>query len=412
MPPALRLPPRSSPGLGDASSAINEINSALQQAGLPPDQVQSAITAYTGLDAASTSCILGILDGGPVTLTSLAPLIGAGLLATGVGAPIAAAVTALLPVLDGIIGMFSPPQEHCTWKVGYYCFNRVQPYGPTDPLWETWGQFQGGRPDDIAIHNWATWNGSVLGTTANCPACWIPVYQPFGSHPSSVLNRYGQVVHTDALGALPGFMEVMACELNTLDAPGAVLTPEQSFRRAYYHAWQAANEFAINGYKSPDYYALLKACADAWNRAHAPTATYTFQPISGPIPSVDQATSTFTCDPKKTYIGLLLSGVVNSSADQTTPRDHPPVTINIGPRIVKLNIGAIRKSTTNVATATAAAAPLSTPAKVAIGAGVVAGGAAVGVGIWAWATKQAYGEAWGQVWSRTKRVVAKPFKRR
>lgn len=395
-------------GLGD--DAVSQINSALQAAGLPPNQVQSAVQAYTGLDEASTNAIIGIVDGGPISLTTMAPLIGAGLLATGVGAPIAAAVTALLPVLDGIIGMFSGPQEKCTWKVGYFCFNRTQPYGPTDPLWETWEQFRGGVVDMTAIQSWATWNGSVLRPTANCALCWVSpaeagsitaVGQPFGTHPASVLNGAGQVVHTDALGALPGYMTVMACELTRLET-GASLSLVDGFRRTYYRAWQVANEYAINGYKSPDYYALLKACADAWNRAHSASTTYTFQPINAGIPDVDPNTSTFSCDPNVTYIGLLLAGVVNSSADQTTPRDHPPITINTGTRL------RIASNLRNAAASSSSSTSISTPAKVAIGASIIAGGAAIGVGIWALATKQAYGAAWDRVF----KVAAKPFKRR
>ena len=377
MPPALRTPigignsawrdPLWSAGIGQ--TATDQINAALQQAGLPPNEVQAAVQAYSGLDANSTAAVLGILDGGPINLETLAPLIGAGLAATGVGLPVVAAVTALLPVLDGIIGMFagSDQPQVCTWTVGptpgsAVCFNRIQPFGPTDPSWETFDQFAGGTIDQDAVTNY---RNMTFGAT--------------------VSNSRGQQIRVGDLGnAFPGFMTGIGCWLAAHpNAPAGV----DGFRFAYYKAWMANAEFAINGYQSADPYALLTACANAWNRGHSAHSTATFTPVtSGGAP----------CDD---YIGLLLAGAVDQ-------RDHPPVTINTGPRIILLNAGALRKQ---IAAQNAAKASSSSAAtKAAIGSAVVAGGAALGVGIWALATHQAYGAAWGKVWSGVK----KPFKKR
>ena len=156
------------------------------------------------------------------------------------------------------------------------------------------------------------------------------------------------------------------------------------FLYVYYQAWRANAEFSINGYKPADDYALLTSVTQAWNKIHAGTSTYTFQPVAPPS---SRACLNLYPGLRSHYPNLLIDGDVDGV-------DKPPVTINLGPRA--LTSSSLAGSSSG----------LSTGAKVAIGAGVAAGGAALGVGLYALITKQGYSTAW----DRLVRTIAKPFR--
>ncbi|MGH8749940.1 MAG: hypothetical protein ACREU5_12650 [Burkholderiales bacterium] len=267
------------------SAASEEISSALQTAGLTQDNIQNAVTAYTGLTADTQNAILGVINGGVSTFADLAPLIAAGLAATGVGAPVVAAVAAALPVLEAIVGALQPKPPACDWKIGATCITGIQPWGPTDPTWVPWAHFVSGITLDNATADLST-------GTANA----------------------------NVDGAYPWYRQTIACELAAMgDAP---TDPVLQFYRAYYLAWQAAHEYEVNGYQSPDDIALLTTVVQAWNAVHGATPTLTIVAMKPP----DTRTGPF-CLLAATgirYINLLLDGDV-------TGRRSPPITINLGP---------------------------------------------------------------------------------
>lgn len=252
--------------IGDAAS--DALQSALSSAGFSSDQVQQGITAYTGIDQNTQDAILGIATHGLQTAAQLAPIIAAGLLATGVGAPVAAVVAGLLPVVDDLLGLFAAKPPHCNFMVGPECVTSAQPYGPLDPRWIPFAVWLNAA---YAVDQLSGGEGSALG-----------------------LNTVERT--------FPLFWQVMHPELATLGTS----TLDQ-FKRAYYVAWKANEEFYINGYKAADPYALLTSVVKAWNATHLAAPTQTFAPGGS----------------DGSYITRLLNGDVDQ-------RRRAPVTVNLG----------------------------------------------------------------------------------
>jgi hypothetical protein len=268
--------------MGDVSED-DQIRAALEAAQLPPDQVKAAIAAHTGLSVNAQNAILDIIAGKKMSFSAIAPLVAAGLAATGVGAPIVAAVAATLPVLDAIAGIFAPGEEHCSWKVGALCIQAKQPYGPADPNWVTWEKFSAGM--DLET-------------------------------PASQNAANGMV---DA--AYPLYRMTIGCELARMGQAKKValgVAKPEDFLRAYYTAWHANAEYQLNGYTASDPYKLLLAVKEAWNRVHAPSATHTF--TRTPLQNLHNQ---FCQPPEVTYVGALINGDV-------TGHSWPDLTINLG----------------------------------------------------------------------------------
>ena len=431
MPPCLRVPAHFFPsglgspywrpaGLGDDS--VSSINTVLQEAGLPANQIQTAVQAYTGLDAASTNCVLGLVQGEiQPSFTALAPLISAGLLASGVGAPAAAVVAAALPVLDAIVSLFSSPQESCSWKVGAYCFTGKQPYGPQDPIWMTADQFlatwvppgwQVNQPScQWPPPGWDVVHGFEQGSVTNPCLATAPA-PTFGGTPGTFTDEfmwapsespYAWFRNTDGSAhifngvnngidqAFPFYRSTIDCDLRTMAATFGAPTAAKpypeiwGFLYVYYQAWRANAEFAINGYTPIAEYQLLTTVAGAWNKVHSSSSTMV---LSGINPPASRSPLNLYPWLQGHYPNLLIQG------GYVDNQDKAPITINLGPRIATSSSLAGSSS------------GLSTGAKVAIGAGVAAGGAALGVGLYALITKQGYSTAW----DRLVRTIAKPFR--
>jgi hypothetical protein len=133
--------------------------------------------------------------------------------------------------------------------------------------------------------------------------------------------------------------------------------------------------------------------AALWNSAHAPGATYTFQPVA-----IDPGHDWYD-PPHPTYLAWCLSGGP-SGYNMQSSFGAGPLTINTGDILppAKVTLPGLR----GITTYNQGQAPgMSTGAKVAIGALALGGAAAGGVGIWAWLTHQAYRKAWGKIWDET-----------
>jgi hypothetical protein len=231
------------------------------------------------------------VSGGPVNLKTLGPLIAAGLVATGVGAPVAAAVAAALPLIDVIAGMFAPKPDHCDWYIGALCVSDARPYGPEDPTWTSFASF---------VHDVA------------------PVKTALGTGGPPMLEA-----------AFPFYLSTIACELDAMNMqmgpvsvpnPVVMADPVKQFLKAYYLAWQANAEYVINGYKAANPYDLLKAAVAAWNNGHQSSSTYTFVPKNAP------SSRSGDCQPADvTYVSLLLAGGIDGQR-------YAPITLNTGPQ--------------------------------------------------------------------------------
>lgn len=322
--------------LGAPADDAAAIQAALTSGGVSPPDVQNAIASYTGLPASQQNAIVAattaFASGGTPSLSMFLPLIAGGLALSGFGAPVVAAVAGLLqlvPALLGALGIsFGAPS--CAWKVGATCFTGHVPYGPTDPIWQTWAQF--------------------TANTDTKPAFIVTPSDPVGP----VSGKNDLIVD----GAFPWYRDTIACELRDLLAVVPFSRPPvlgktdavSSFLRVYYHAWQLAAEMAINGHPRAADYPLLIAVQNAWNAGHASTSTVKLTPKTGsPSPFCMSAT----------FVELLLNGDVDGS-------DHPPLTLNTGPAL------AATTGTSSTASSSSSST-LGTIAKVG-----VAGAAAVG----------------------------------
>jgi hypothetical protein len=319
------------------------IQATLKQAQISQSDINKAIQAYTGLDANAQGAILNIVQGGKVNLATLAPLIAAGLSATGVGAPIVAAVAAALPIIQAIANIFAggDDEKKCAWYVGAVCMSAARPYGPDDPKWQSFERFE------QTLKALGTQVGGLGGGESVSP--W----------------------YMDA--AFPLYTGSIGCELKEI--PKKPDDPVYKFLGAYYRTWQANAEFEINGYKAANPHDLLTTVVNAWNATHAPTSTFTFQPHSPPSHLENEicfAQGKPLNDPATvTYVSMLLDGAVDG-------QDQRPVTINTGAQRVilgghSLDVGNVRELPTG-----SSAGGMATGTKVLIGTAVV-GGAAVGL---------------------------------
>jgi hypothetical protein len=281
--------------LGDAAGDVAEINSALAAAGYPPNEVQRAVSGYTGLSTGAVNSLLGLLSGQPPTLSNTAPLVAAGLaLIPAIGPVAIAAVAAALPVIDFIAQLLSPAKPSCTWTVGSLCVTSVRPYGPGSRYWQSIDDF-------------------LAGATAP------DVPTPPGS-------RNDQI---DA--AFPFYRDTILCELARIgDAPTAAVA---QFLKSFYAAWKANASYALNGFQAADEHKLLQAVADAWNTVHDPGAGFAFRgtvswyglnlPSSSVKSCLFDPTKALDDPAQTTYVSVLLNGDVDG-------HDQPPVSIHTG----------------------------------------------------------------------------------
>jgi len=323
--------------LGDPASdlANAEIASSLQNAGLTQSNIQSAIQSYAGIPVDAQNAVLGLVSGPvPTSFSAFAPLLAAGLLASGVGAPVAAAVAAALPIIDAIDGIFQPKPQSCDWMVGNTCIHGSRPYGPSDPQWVTWDQYVAGTSLDP--------NEPDLQTRSR----------------NGVLDA-----------AFPFYRTTIGCELASIgNQPTA---PVKQFFRAYYLAWQKNKEYEINGYQSANDYALLKAVRDAWNGTHAATSAI---PIAGMTPPTLQGgpfclydATTQSNPPGIRYVNLLLAGDIDGQ--RYTP--------------IAINVGAAAAPTGGAASSPSSSSSSSSAGPVVVGVAVAG---LAGLGVWAGVT--------------------------
>lgn len=270
---------------GSVSGGLSSnVTAALQGAGITGDTLQAAITSLTGLDSSAQSAVLGVgaqlMNPKGISINSVAPLIAAGFAATGVGAPIAAAITLGLPMMEGLANALNPaPKYQWIFRPANYgtvdpkvsagaLLGTKTPYGPTDPKWRT---FEEALPKLATMTQLMTQDGADVSLESICPglgAQWAEAHE---------------TLH-DTRGLPPA---------------------ANAFRLTYNAAWRKNYEYVINGHNWVDPYTLLTTLANAWNATHLPTSTYTFTGSGS------------------TYINYLINA--NYDGD-----DHPPVAINTG----------------------------------------------------------------------------------
>lgn len=270
-----------------AGQAIVTFSDVAGFTGYDPEQILQSQGIDPSTAEGAAGAALALAQGGSVSFADVAPLIGLGLAATGVGAPVAGLVTGLLAGAQALAGLLSGGSPQADWYVGTVGFSGPKPYGPGDPKWvtfEEWLKQVGG-------------GGSLLAT-----------------------------------GAFPWLPTILRDEANLGTDPAS------QFQRAYFAAWKRNAEMRLNGYTASPPFTLLATMAAAWNKQHAPGAGFdfttngagTWSQISAVVGPRDQQTGEYispgivpTVPAKGWYIGALLAGAVDG-------QDKPPIHLNTG----------------------------------------------------------------------------------
>lgn len=415
--------------------AEDTITSTLSQNGVSSGDIQTAISAYNQIGPGAATALSDLSHGNTLgAIQAIIPLIGAGLIASGVGAPAAAVVVGGLELATGVLealGLFQTPQTvSCAWALpmpafgktqDYLCFTgtsatTVRPYGPSapdgtpNPDWLTMEQFQTGQPPTGQQPASISWqlvnsssnpqpdptllNGTAWTTWAGVTWSWWPtlaldLYTMGVSYPGSAVDvppgselastQFSSRINQSAI-AYNGISGPGGVNMTPYAAPSgpagviaavAITTNIQGFLSAYEQALIRSCEFPINNFASIDPIALLTAAQMAWNATHNASVTYTFG-ATGAAGStlVDSICAGAATGQQWTQSGNNVSG---------TPITEVGITINVGPEMT------VEPGTGIIATGgnTGAAPAASTGTKIAVGA-VVVGAVAAG-GIYAYA---------------------------
>jgi hypothetical protein len=282
--------------LDQVQSAEGNVDVALSSV-LPSDAAAKAISAYRSIPEGAVGAVAKMATG-HVDAATVAPLIAAALLASGVGAPIAGIVAAAIPLVAGVVQaiqqagwasfIFGPPAPHCDWTYGdasQRCVSGKRPWGPGDSAhWSPFTDYIGqafAHYDEL--HALAA---ALAGDTQSDYQAATP-YGAGASGYYDLRQRYAD----EARGWPQGLRD---------------------FYAAYILAWKADAERQANGMQGAVKSQLLQTVVDAHNRAHA-------------APTMQLAGKSFADG--GTFVEAMLNGDVD---DQV----YPPITINVGPASV------------------------------------------------------------------------------
>lgn len=316
-------------GSAAQAQAQSYIQTTLQNAGVPPGDIATATQAWSTLGPGAVSTMNALSSGNALgTINGMIPLIGAGLVASGVGAPAAAVIVGGLELLEGVLeklGLFaSSPQITCGWTISapafggsqsFVCFNTPpgasggsqRPYGPSDPHWLSMEQYQSGSGPSPATWqligvppSWK-WNqaGAVVEPNPTPPGTtWAAVTWGWWSTLALDLYSMGISYPGSNIDIQPGSQLAKTFFFDRINqnafssgyssrGPGgstpaqeaanvAILNNLQGFMKAYEQTLIRACEFPLNDFAPIDLIGLLVAAQLAWNASHDPSVTYTF----------------------------------------------------------------------------------------------------------------------------------------
>lgn len=349
-------------GLSDAANAAAnaaeaEISNTLGGIGILPDDVKAAATAFKNLPSGATNAVLHMATTGQVSLTTVAPILAMGLAATGVGAPAAAIVAAALPIVDAIghaLGLFGDSAPHFDWIVGQQGFVGHIPYGPTDSLWTPLSQMiPPTQPNSDIPSQYVSGpvprgflaSGATIFPAWNRKPDFTAIDRSFPEYRNIESDLLDLSVRFNDKTNMAGDTSVNAAHLKIKSPNRFNGWPKgaRDFAMAFYGAWKADAEKAINGHKRAGSSAILTAVISGWNRGHSDSETFTISPKHaylwnqnpdnpwGPwaryIPSTVPPApySDLYRETCASYIEGLLSGDIDNIR-------RPPIVLNIGPR--------------------------------------------------------------------------------
>lgn len=348
----------------------DQVNAALQQAGMDPQTAKTATDAWSSLPSSTVSSVGDILSG-KATANSVIPLIAAGAAATGVGAPAVAAVAGAIAVIGSIASaLFGGGDAKCLYNVGYVCFFGPRPSGPQDSIWKSFASFDDSN-DDAGGCRPVSFQGPgqlpVPGISAPMICRALPWYFLVLCDEGWLNSRSDQDI--------ADYFQIDAASVYGLKA----------FYELYLTLWKKNAEYALNGFPAASEAALLDILQRSWNQKYDASKTITIQPKGG-----DGSAQCFG----GTLIDLIVGGYVGGTR-------MVPFTINMGgvPTNALLNIRNIRLVFGGGSSST------STGTKVATGAAAIGGAAALSVLAYSWIKGRAVGAVLEQLWKGVKKAA-------
>ena len=351
--------------------------------------VAGAAESVTGLvQAAESGSFVAITQ--TFTGTLIGAAIAAGAISAGVGAAVVGAVGELLNILASA-GFFGQPSTDTEISnCGFYPIKPSYMVGcvavqPVDPIQQapgavTWRTFPqpGNNTNTMADPRYS---GVVSrGVSYSDQLIWFTTRDQGGGGGLWKGARWdgpGTIDHPS-----PGNVRLVDLAFPNYSDVAYEAVAAGGFSQAYFGAWKANAEFALNGLKpQPDEQVLIHALR-LWNRAHAgPTTPLYYDsryPISRLIPAALSRLS--GGDPLVSGQGLLL----NTGALIQPQR---VVTLHLPTNLVQ-----------------SSAPPTSTAAKVAGGAAVVAGAGLLTAAVVGWASGKAIDKVFSAGWEKIKGV--------
>ena len=300
--------------------------------------------------------------------------------------------------------------QHCRIEPSSYAWRHFpNPGNPNDSAWFKFGAAGGGngsgQPDGVWQFGWG-------GTGNNVVIYSMGWSKPNDSNAFANLN----IRPIDAAFTYWRYLECRMDQVQRGESQLGLSGNDQAmmldFERAFFQAWKANEEYALNGLQPQDPGQVLINLVRLWNMAHnGPSIT---------ISQVDCPAFQGGCPDPLTplymnYVASAMSYLQNT--DQALTDGNGNLVVNFGTR---KNVPA-RISFTNrhgginpvllQAGVSAAPSGMSTGAKIAVGTAVVVGGTAAGIGIYALIKHQAYSTVAKALWRNTGGRVVDASKR-
>jgi hypothetical protein len=407
----LTVLPNTSQGLLQAGKAAAGLVLNSSTLGGAVDNITSLIGAVeSGAPAAIVQSFTGVL------VSSIGLAVAAGSVSFGIGAAIVVGIEIVASVVSSLFGQSPPAATICgsnlqnkpTYVVGCcWTFGQAVPAGPHSIFWrkfprpsvanDAWwfkSNGTGGVGDGQPATYWTSGGSTDLWESALVLQRELPGNTSVGRPVDDAFRAYHQLECDLSAVALVGILPDTGGPYPAIDNGiplVKIASPDDvkfaRFVQAYFTAWMANQEYALNGLKPQDDALVLLQLVQFWNSAHDTSSTHAVAPRSLSSGSGDVIGAASPCQgdfqSEYFYVQMLVGDLRHTNASALDSNGN--LVINTG---AKKNFTLAGKGRTAGGSASSGQSALVTVAEV--GAGVLAVGA-IGTAIYAWRTHQKFG---------------------
>jgi hypothetical protein len=392
--------------IGDISAKFTLVQHTVAGA---VNTVQGLINTAKGLNPVQVAVQVASQFSGPL----LAEAAAAGIMSAGVGAAVVALSGVVLPLLVQMFsqpptggvqiqpGCFATPGWSNDFSVGYLMFQADVPAkSATD-----------GGTARISPTDAAHWRSFPL---ANDPV-WFAVPVHAGGQVPRFFGGYFSHCYWD--GSAPGpdptanwrWVDLAFPDYRYLECEQSMFTsdpkwaPLVDFQRAFFAAWKANQEYALNGLQPLPNAAVLLRTLRLWNLSHDNSTTIpitssgsTVPALEGPCPAPWGQLNIVP------YINYFVEAALVHAENTLMNADHSQLVLNAGPRKAGLPVpgGFLVNIAAAGAIGAGASAPMSTTGKIAVGTALVGGATAAGIAVYASRHGLSFGAAAKRLWGK------------